>query len=185
MIKFSCPSREIFHSGDVNRFFRTAAIFCLFVSLFVAPLQAGAITVDQSKPASRSVSWEQMTGVEKVQFSCALTAVVMFFVAEIWFIVAGFQASVGWGLFMLFIGGTRSIFAALVMILWLVHWQAITGDMPPFAAAKMVLVGYVVFAGTGAIIFFTRHWEHARRPFSVMAFGIVLILAVVGLQMVR
>jgi hypothetical protein len=116
---------------------------------------------------------------------CALSAGVSFFVAEVWFIVAGFKTSVGWGLFMLFIGGLRSIFAALAMIGWMIQWVWLTHQSRPFQVPGLILGGFVIIAGTGAIVFITRHWEQARRPLAVMGLGIVLILAAVGLQFAK
>jgi hypothetical protein len=49
----------------------------------------------------------------------------------------------------------------------------------------LVLGLFVLFAGTGAIIFITRHWDQARRPLAMMVLGMVLILAAVGLQFAK
>ncbi len=98
------------------------------------------------------------------------------------FIVAGFKTSVGWGLFMLFIGGLRSIFAALAMIGWMVQWMLLTHQGKPFQLPTLILGGFVVFAGTGAMVFIVRHWDQARRPLAVMALGVILALAAVALQ---
>jgi len=63
-----------------------------------------------------------------------------------------------------------------------VQWILLTRQTEPFHWPLMVVTLYVVFAGTGALVFFTRHWEQARKPLAVMAFGILLIIAVVGLS---
>jgi len=166
----------------VNAFVRTVALFSLFASLFLVPIQAGAIAVDQSKPAVPSKSWQQMTMDEKIQFDCAVTAAVVFFIAEIWFIVAGFKVSVGWGLFMLFIGGLRSVFAVIALLVWLVLWGAMLHEKQA-VELPMIIGGIILlFMGGGAILFMVRHWDQARGPFKTMMFGIVLIAVVVGLQ---
>ena len=141
-----------------------------------AAITAGHTFLHQGK------TWQQMSTVEKAQGISAILAVLIFFVAEIWFIVAGFQVSIGWGLFMLFIGGMRAVGAAIILIGWMVQWILLTRQTEPFHWPLMVVTLYVVFAGTGALVFFTRHWEQARKPLAVMAFGILLIIAVVGLS---
>jgi hypothetical protein len=45
----------------------------------------------------------------------------------------------------------------------------------------MIMTAFVVFAGSGAIVFFVRHWDKARKPLAVMGLGVLLILALVGL----
>jgi hypothetical protein len=146
----------------------------------------------QAQPAGTSTSnnvkakkWSQLSSVEKVQIVCGMFAALAFFVSEIWFIVAGFKTSVGWGLFMLFIGGFRSIFAALAMIGWIIQWVWLTHESKPFQIPSLILGGFVVIFGTCALIFITRHWEQARRPLAVMGLGIVLILTVVALQFAK
>ena len=162
---------------------RTVSVLMLAISFWTVSSNALAITAEPSnQSASGPKTWDQASTVEKVQFVCAVTAGFSFVVAEIWFIVAGFQASVGWGLFMLFIGGMRSIAAALVMVGWLFHLRSIDEHMPGVPLIQMILFAYVVFAGTGAIIFITRHWDHARGPVKTMVCGILLIAAVIGLQ---
>lgn len=164
------------------------ATFCLICFLF---MWLTAVSL-HAQPASDSKSnnvpgkrWAQLSSVEKAQMICALSALPVFFVAEIMFIVAGFKTSVGWGLFMLFIGGMRSIFAALAMIGWMIQWVWLTHDGKPFQIPGLILAGFVVVAGTCAMVFVTRHWEQARRPLAVMSFGVALILAVVALQFAK
>jgi len=159
----------------------------LTMFLMVVPLQAespGAATTPATT-AMAGKTWAQKSTVEKIQLICALSALPVFFVAEIMFIVAGFKTSVGWGLFMLFIGGLRSIFAALAMISWMIQWVWLTHQSKPFQIPSLILGGFVVIAGTGAIVFIIRHWEQARRPLAAMAIGMVLILAVLALQFAK
>jgi hypothetical protein len=167
----------------MNSFFRTAAVALLLVSLLLVTLDAGAITVDQSQPAAQPKTWQQATTVEKIQFVCGVSAVVFFFVAEVWFIVAGFKASVGWGLFMLFIGGFRSIFAILALLSWLVWWATMLQAKQAIQLPMIIGGIFLLFMGGGAILFVTRHWDVARGPFKTMMLGIVLIAVVVGLQL--
>ena len=152
----------------------------LTLCLMVVTLHAQPAT----SPAPGKVpgkTWAQMTLVEKGQFVCAMGACVAFFVAEVWCIVAGFKASAGWGLFMLFIGGTRSLCAAVYMIAWMIRWTMFTHQGEPFQLPMMIMTAFVVFAGSGAIVFFVRHWDKARKPLAVMGLGVLLILALVGL----
>jgi len=130
-------------------------------------------------------TWGQMSSVEKGQFICVVSAGVAFCVAEVWFIVAGFKTSVLWGLFMLFIGGMRSIGAILIMIGWMVQWSKITQQSETFHLPIIICWAYVIFAGAGAIIFFIRHWDHARKPLAVMGLGVLFILALLGLGLAK
>jgi hypothetical protein len=114
-----------------------------------------------------------------------LVAMLTLFVAEIWFIVAGFKTSVGWGLFMLFIGGLRSLFAALAMLGWLVQWIWITHSGGIFKAPALVLAVFVVFAGTGAVLFICRHWDRARKPLLVMVTAFLMVAPAVGLEFLK
>ena len=167
---------------------KVKASICLigFLVLWLGAVSLHAQSASDSKPNNvPGKSWGQLSSVEKAQMICALSALPVFFVAEIWFIAAGFKTSVGWGLFMLFIGGMRSIFAALAMIGWMLQWVWLTHEGNPFQIPGLILAGFVVVAGTCAMVFVTRHWEQARRPLAVMAFGVVLILAVVVLQFAK
>ena len=164
------------------------ASICLigFLVLWLGAVSLHAQSASDSKPSNLpGKSWGQLSTVEKAQMICALSALPVFFVAEIMFIVAGFKTSVGWGLFMLFIGGMRSIFAALAMIGWMIQWVWLTHQGKPFQIPGLILGGFVVVAGTCAMVFITRHWEQARRPLVVMGLGVVLILAVVALQFIK
>jgi hypothetical protein len=155
--------------------------------LMVVPLQAESL-VDATTPATTAMTgktWAQKSTVEKIQLICALSALPVLFVSEIMFIVSGFKVSTGWGLFMLFIGGLRSIFAAVAMISWMIQWVWLTHQSKPFQVPGLILGGFVVMAGTGAIVFIIRHWDQARRPLAVMAIGMVLILAVLALQFAK
>jgi hypothetical protein len=89
-------------------------------------IEASGFSAQTANPVAHSQTRAQMTTAEKGQMICALSGALVLFVVEIWFIVAGFKASVGWGLFMLFVGGMRSIFAALAMIGWIVRWIWLT-----------------------------------------------------------
>jgi hypothetical protein len=151
-------------------------IWLMVVTLHAQPVSSPT----QSKVPSKT--WAQMSSVEKGRMVCAISAGVAFCVAEIWFIVAGFKSSVLWGLFMLFIGGMRSIGAAVLMITWMIQWTMLTHQSESFHWPMMILGGFVIFAGSGAIIFIVRHWDQARKPLAVMGLGVVLILAVVALQ---
>jgi len=164
--------------------FSTAVLCSLAWLLLAAPIQShGAI--QSVNPVTQGKSWAQMTLVEKTQMICALSVLPVAFVSEIMFIVAGFKTSTGWGLFMLFIGGMRSIFAALAMIGWMIQWMLLTHQGKPLDLPTMVLGGFVVFAGSGALIFIFRHWERARKPLAVMGLGAVLILTVLALQLTK
>ena len=169
----------------MNDFSRKAAITFLLLALLMITLDAGAITVDRSPPASSAKTWQQATPVEKVQFICGITAVVVFFIAEVWFIVAGFKASVGWGLFMLFIGGFRSIFAVLALLGWLAWWAFMLQQKQAIQLPMIIGGVILLFMGGGAILFITRHWNEAKRPFKMMMLGIVLTAAVVALQFAK
>ena len=165
-----------------------AGMLCLLVMLLlVAPSEgkAGGISTQPASSGAPGKTWAQKSTVEKAQLICALSVLPVSFVAEIMFIVAGFKTSVGWGLFMLLIGGLRSIFAALAMIGWMIQWMLLTRQSEPFKVPSLILGGFVVVAGTGAIVFIIRHWERARRPLAVMGLGAVLILAVVALQFAK
>jgi len=155
------------------------AMLLMVVTLHAQPVSSPA----QSKVPGKT--WGQMSSVEKGQFVCAMSAGVAFFVAEVWFIVAGFKTSVLWGLFMLFIGGMRSIGAVLIMIGWMVQWSKITQQTEPFHLPIIICAVYVIFAGTGAIIFFIRHWNQARKPLAVMGLGVLFILALLGLGLAK
>jgi hypothetical protein len=168
------------------KFKMAVGLVCLLALWFsVVPLQAETSGVATTPATKTGKAWAQKSTVEKVQLICALSALPVFFVAEIWFIVAGFKTSVGWGLFMLFIGGFRSIFAALAMIGWMIQWVWLTHQGKPFQIPGLILGGFVVIAGASAMVFITRHWEQARRPLAVMGFGVALILAVVALQFAK
>ena len=162
-----------------------ARTLCLLVwLLLVVPVQSHAAITPTAATISitHGKTWSQLSTVEKVQTVCILLVLPVAFVAEIMFIVAGFKTSVGWGLFMLFIGGLRSIFAALAMIGWMVQWMLLTHQGKPFQLPTLILGGFVVFAGTGAMVFIVRHWDQARQPLAVMALGVILALAAVALQ---
>lgn len=164
----------------------TAGLVCLVaLGFWAVPLQAETSGTTTTPVTMAGKTWAQKSTVEKVQLICALSALPVFFVAEVWFIVAGFKTSVGWGLFMLFIGGLRSIFAALAMIGWIIQWVWLTHQSKPFQIPGLILGGFVVIAGTGAIIFIVRHWQQARKPLAVMSIGVLLILAVLGLQFIK
>jgi len=185
MLYFLAGPGKSFTLRWMNSFFRTAAVASLLAALLLVTPDAGAITVDQSGAASPAKTWQQATTVEKVQSVCGISAVVVFFIAEVWFSVAGFKASVGWGLFMLFIGGFRSIFAILALLSWLAWW-AVMLHAKQAIGLPMIVGGLVLLVmGGGAILFMVRHWEHARRPLEVMAFGIVLVLVIAGLQLAK
>ena|SRR5882724_3189022 len=163
-------------------------IICFLAWLFLAfPLQAQTTSATNSTihSLSQGKTWQQMSTVERIQFACIVSAVISFFVAEVWFIVAGFQTSVGWGLFMLFIGGMRSIGAVLAIIGWMIMWTKITRQSEPFHLPIMIGAVYVIFSGCGVIIFIARHWDQARKPLAVMSIGVLLILAVLGLEMTK
>ncbi len=174
----------------LGKFRVRASLVALLALMFLAvPDLIGANTTSASLP-NHAKSWTQMTGVEKSQMVLLLSFGVTMCVAEIWFIVAGFKSSVGWGLFMLFIGGFRSVFAALAMIAWMVQWLWLTHDWSnsgshPFKTGSLILGAFVAFAGIGALVFFTRHWEQARKPLGVMALGVILVLAAIGLEFVK
>jgi hypothetical protein len=165
----------------------TCAICFLALLLSTSPSQSEAaiISTQPANALTHGKTWQQMSVVEKVQTLCAISAVIAFLVAEVWFIVAGFKTSVGWGLFMLFIGGMRSIGAVVVLIGWMIRWTIITRQSEPFHLPITIAVAYVVFAGCGAVIFIVRHWEQARKPLAVMGLGILLILALLGLGLVK
>ena len=168
---------------------KAASIVTGFFALWLVtlPLQGEASGAPNSAAYSftQGKTWQQMSVVEKVQTLCAISAVIVFLVAEVWFIVAGFKTSVGWGLFMLFIGGMRSIGAALVMIAWMIRWATVTQQSGPLRLPMIIAAAYVVFAGCGAILFIVRHWEQARKPLAVLGLGILLISAFLGLGLVK
>ncbi len=160
------------------------AFWLMAVGLAVCPAQA-ATSGAKSSPANVLTtvkSWSQMSPVEKSQFVCALAAVLVLFIAEIGFIVAGFKTSVGWGLFMLFIGGMRSIFAAVVLIGWIVRWMVLARQHELWQLPMLLTAAFVIFAGSGAIFFVVRHWRHARRPLALMGLGLCLLAVVAGLE---
>ncbi len=171
----------------MNRFVCKIILGIICLTFLAAPIQSWAASSTKSSisTVTSGKSWAQMTTVEKVQMISALSAGLLLFVAEVWFIVAGFKASVGWGLFMLFIGGMRSIGAAIAMIGWLIQWLLLTHQGKPLELPALILGGFVVFAGGGAIIFFIRHWKQARRPLAVMGLALVLLLVVVALQFAK
>jgi hypothetical protein len=190
VLKFDLPqsfrkSKAMTYSSKLGISFGMVGFLTMW--LMVVPLQAespGAATTPATT-AMTGKTWAQKSTVEKIQLICALSALPVFFVAEIMFIVAGFKTSTGWGLFMLFIGGLRSIFAALAMISWMIQWVWLTHQSKPFQVPGLILGGFIVIAGTGAIVFIIRHWTQARRPLAVMAIGMVLILAVLALQFAK
>jgi cytochrome bd-type quinol oxidase subunit 2 len=67
------------------------------------------------------------------------------------------------------------------MIAWMIRWTMFTHQGEPFQLPMMIMTAFVVFAGSGAIVFFVRHWDKARKPLAVMGLGVLLILALVGL----
>jgi hypothetical protein len=158
--------------------------YLLAILLLGAPCQSHA-AIQSGNLVTQGKNWAQMTLVEKTQMVCALSVLPVAFVAEIMFIVAGFKTSVGWGLFMLFIGGMRSIFAALAMLGWMIQWMLLTHQREPLKVPGLILGGFIAFAGTGALIFIFRHWEHARKPLAAMGLGAVLILTVLALQFAK
>lgn len=156
----------------------------LFLCLTAVSLHAETVgSLTQNHLSHKT--WAQMSSVERIQFVCAMSGVLSLFVAEIWFIVAGFKASVGWGLFMLFIGGMRSIGAAVLMIAWMIQWVMLAHQREPLQLPLMILGGFVIFAGSGAIIFIVRHWQLARKPLAVLGLGGLLLLAAVGLDLAK
>jgi hypothetical protein len=167
----------------------TGLLVLLTLVLLVVPNEVGAATTnEQSSPniVTHVKNWSQTTPMEKAQHVCVLAALLLVApVAEIWFIVAGFQVSVGWGLFMLFIGGMRAIFAALAMLGWMVRWVWLTHLKEPVQIPGLILGLFVVIAGTSAIIFITRHWEQARKPLAVMSLGVILVLVALAMEFVK
>jgi len=162
-------------------------VCCLVFLISAFPLQAQTSSTTNS-PAhffTHGKTWAQESPVEKVQLICALLLLPVFFVAEIMFVVAGFKTSVGWGLFMLFIGGLRSIFAALVMVGWMIQWALLTHQNKPFQIPELIISVFVISAGTGAIVFIISHWEQARKPLAMMGLGVSLILTILGLNFVK
>jgi hypothetical protein len=155
------------------------AMWLMVVTLHAQPVNSST----QNKVPGKT--WGQMSTVERIQFVCIASAVITLFVAEVWFIVAGFKTSVLWGLFMLFIGGMRSIGAVLAMIGWMIMWTKITRQSEPFHLPIMIGAAYAIFSGCGVIIFLVRHWDQARKPLAVMSIGVLLILAVLGLEMTK
>jgi hypothetical protein len=175
---------------DTHAFKRNtvAGLICMLALwLAVCPVH-GAISGIAKSPAKNLTvdkSWAQMSAAEKGQLICAISGALVLFVSEIWFIVAGFKTSVGWGLFMLFIGGMRSIAAAFVLIGWIVRWILLTRQSEPLQLPLALVAAFVVFAGGGAIIFIIRHWKQARHPLAMMGLGILLLAVVVGLEYVK
>jgi hypothetical protein len=167
---------------NANRYKFFLGIFCLLLLLLAAPTPCRA---ESRNPITNGKTWTQMSPVEKVQMVCVLSVLPVAFIAEIMFIVAGFKSSVGWGLFMLFIGGMRSVFVALGMIVWMVQWMLLTHDHESVKLPSLIFGSFVLFAGGGAIIFMFRHWEHARKPLAMMGLGAVLILTVLALQFAK
>jgi hypothetical protein len=152
------------------------AVLLMAVSLHAQPVSSPL----QGKAPSKT--WGQMSSMEKAQSVCVISGAITFFVAEVWFIVAGFKTSVLWGLFMLFIGGMRSIAAVLIMIGWMVQWAKITRQSETFHLPIIICAAYVIFAGSGAIVFFVRHWNQARKPLAVMGLGILLFCVFAALE---
>jgi len=71
------------------------------------------------------------------------------------------------------------------MIGWMIQWVWISHESKPFQIPSLILGGFVVIAGTGAIVFIVRHWQQARQPLAVMSIGMMLILAVLGLEITK
>lgn len=173
-------------SNCLPKFKMAAGLICILTLWFlVVPLRAETSRAVTTPATVTGKTWVQKSFVEKAQVICILSALPVFFVAEIWFIVAGFKTSVGWGLFMLFIGGLRSIFAALAMVGWMIQWMWLTHQNEPFQIPGLILGGFVVIAGTGAIVFITRHWGQARRPLAVMGLGVALVFVVLALELAK
>lgn len=187
VLKFGLPQS----SGKSNAMTRLSRLGISFgmvgflvMWLMVVTLHAQPVnSPTQSKVPSKN--WTQMSSMEKAQSVCVISGAITFFVAEVWFIVAGFKTSVLWGLFMLFIGGMRSIAAVLIMIGWMIMWTKITRQSEPFHLPIMIGVAYVIFSGCGVIIFIIRHWDQARKPLAVTGLGILLILATVALNFIK
>lgn len=159
-----------------------AGIVCCLVLLFLAcPLQAqpSGTTHSTTHSLAHLKPWNQQSPVEKIQLICVLSYLLAFFTAEIMFIVAGFRTSVGWGLFMIFFGGGRSLFAALVVIVSIIAWTKVTHQDKPHLILGLILLAC---AGTGVIIFIIRHWEEARRPLAVTFLSVILALITLTLN---
>jgi hypothetical protein len=172
---------------------KVAAIAIVIFALWLAALPVQGQTSGASTSPMPSIAhgkaWQQMSAVEKVQTVCAFCGEISFLVAEIWLIVAGFKTSVGWGLFMLFIGGFRSILAAIVgigLIGWIFYFQKTSQtNALPFDAVLIIIAGCFICAGGGTIIFIVRHWERARKPLAVMGLNLLLLCVVLGLAMIK
>lgn len=172
-----------------SRIIKMGTVFC-FLTLMLAghSLQAGT-SGSGGSPANtltHGKTWGEMSPVGKAQMICAIGAGVAFCVSEIWFIVAGFQASVGWGLFMLFIGGMRSLFAVIGFVAWLVRWLVFTHSLDmlqhsPLNVELVIALIYVSFGGIGVLVFIFKHWDRVRKPLAVFSFGVVALFALAGL----
>jgi len=68
----------------------TDGLVCLLaLGFWAVPLQAETSGTTTTPVAMAGQTWAQKSTVEKVQLICALSALPVFFVAEVWFIVAG------------------------------------------------------------------------------------------------
>jgi hypothetical protein len=167
-------------------------VLALAVWLLAVPARVTAATAStgQKHSLTNGKTWTQLSAVEKAQAVCIVVAVVALPVAEIWFIVAGFQTSVPWGLFMLFIGGIRSLFMVLGFVSWVVQWLVWTRSLDmlrlqPMSWVMGIAVLYLAFGAGGITVFIFRHWKQARPPLTVLALAVVLVLAAVVLEFAK
>jgi hypothetical protein len=91
----------------------------------------------------------------------------VWFFAKIWFIVAGFEISVGWGLFMLFIGGMRSLFVVIGCVVWLILMVRVQLFIQCFAASAVQCavdgsIDFRWFGGYGVVFLFSNMGTSAK-----------------------
>ena len=123
-----------------------------------------------------------MTTKEKAQFVCAMSGGLALLVSEVWFIVAGFQVSVGWGLYMLFFGGLRSLLSILAVIGWMYHLGKLTHMEEFWRTPEIIASAYALFTAVFGIVFITRHWKEAKPPLKVALLGILAFGVVIALE---